>query len=58
MSPKSGCAGSVINLLQMDAFNHQVIVEKAVLEKECSRMLSDFFKNMRKKNKTDATSEI
>lgn len=47
MSPKSGCGGSVINLLQMEEFNHQVFLIKGVLEKECSKMLSDFFKKLR-----------
>jgi tRNA(adenine34) deaminase len=47
MSPKSGCAGSVVNLLQMEQFNHQVFVVKGILEKQCSTMLSDFFKSMR-----------
>ena len=30
MNPKAGCAGSVLNLLQMAAFNHQVEIEKGV----------------------------
>ena len=47
MSPKSGCAGSIINLLQMDEFNHRVETEQGVLEKECSEMLSGFFINLR-----------
>ena len=47
MSPKSGCGRSVINLLQMEEFNHQVFLIKGVLEKECSKMLSDFFKKLR-----------
>ena len=41
MNPKAGCAGSVLNLLQMAAFNHQVEIEKGVLEEECSTMLSE-----------------
>ena len=51
MNPKAGCAGSVLNLLQMAAFNHQVEIEKGVLEEECSMMLSDFFRELRKKKK-------
>ena len=51
MSPKSGCAGSIINLLQMEEFNHQVEIERGVLEEECSRLLSDFFLDLRKKLK-------
>lgn len=49
MNPKAGCAGSVLNLLQVEAFNHQVEIERGVLEAECSAMLSDFFRELRKK---------
>lgn len=51
MNPKAGCAGSVINLLQMAAFNHQVEIERGVLETECSEMLSSFFRLLREKKK-------
>ncbi len=47
MSPKSGCAGSILNLLQVEKFNHQVEIESGVCEKECSTMLSDFFAMLR-----------
>ncbi len=47
MNPKAGCAGSVLNLLEMDGFNHKVEVESGVLEEECSTMLSGFFKELR-----------
>ena len=50
MNPKAGC-GSILNLLQMEEFNHQVDVTRGVLEEECSRMLSDFFRNLRRKQK-------
>ena len=53
MNPKAGCAGSVLNLLQMAAFNHQVEIEKGVLEEECSTMLSDFFRELREKKKRE-----
>ena len=51
MNPKGGCAGSVLNLLQMSQFNHQVEIEKGVLGEECSQMLSNFFKELRKRKK-------
>ena len=51
MNPKAGCAGSVLNLLQMSQFNHQVEIEKGVLGEECSQMLSNFFKELRKRKK-------
>ena len=49
MNPKAGCAGSVLNLLQVERFNHQVEFEHGVLEEECSKVLQDFFKELRKK---------
>lgn len=52
MNPKAGCAGSVINLLQMKEFNHQVEMVTGVLEEECSTMLSTFFQELREKKKT------
>ena len=51
MNPKAGCAGSVINLLQMKQFNHQVEMERGILEEECSTMLSTFFQELREKKK-------
>lgn len=53
MSPKSGCAGSILNLLQMEEFNHQVEITKGVLADECSVMLSDFFTDLRKRLKCE-----
>lgn len=53
MNPKAGCAGSVLNLLQMDQFNHQVEIVQGVLEQECSEMLSTFFKELREKKKQE-----
>lgn len=47
MSPKAGCAGSVLNILQMPEFNHQAEIVQGVMEEECSRMLSDFFSELR-----------
>lgn len=53
MNAKAGCAGSVLNLLQVERFNHQAEIIKGVLEEECSEMLTDFFRRLRqtKKNK-------
>ena len=44
---KAGCAGSVLNLLQVEGFNHQVALTEGILEEACSRMLSDFFRRLR-----------
>lgn len=51
MNPKAGCAGSILNLLQMEEFNHQVIITKGILGEECSNLLKKFFKELRIKNK-------
>ena len=53
MNPKAGCAGSILNVLQMEEFNHQVEIERGVLEEECSEMLTSFFKNLRKRLKVE-----
>jgi len=53
MNAKAGCAGSILNLLQMDEFNHQVETEYGVLETECSEILKQFFKELRIKNKNE-----
>ena len=51
MNPKAGCAGSVVNLLQMEGFNHRVEVEQGILEEECSQMMSGFFRELRLRKK-------
>ena len=53
MNPKAGCAGSVLNLLQIEQFNHQVEVIYDVLKEECSTMLSDFFRSLRELKKQE-----
>lgn len=47
MNPKAGCGGSILNILEMPEFNHQVKVTRGVLEQECSAMLTEFFKELR-----------
>ena len=51
MNPKAGCGGSILNLLEMEEFNHQVDVTRGVLDEECSEMLSAFFRELRRKQK-------
>jgi tRNA(adenine34) deaminase len=53
MNPKAGCAGSVMNILQSEQFNHQVKITKGVLEEECSAMLSGFFRKLREQKKQE-----
>ena len=47
MNPKAGCAGSVMDLLNVEKFNHQVETVTGVCREECSEMLSAFFKRLR-----------
>lgn len=47
MNAKAGCAGSVINLLQMDGFNHRVDITTGILQEECRSMMQNFFKKLR-----------
>lgn len=49
MNKKAGCAGSIINLLNMEEFNHRAMFESGVLKEECSTLMKDFFKELRKK---------
>lgn len=49
MNAKAGCAGSVINILQMEGFNHRVEIVKGVLEGECKSIMQEFFKELRKR---------
>ncbi len=57
MNPKAGCAGSVVNLLQMEGFNHKVEIQTGVLEEECSQMMSGFFRELRLRKKASQGAE-
>lgn len=52
-NPKAGCAGSILNLLQMPEFNHQVEITEGIRGEECSRMLKTFFKDLRRRLKEE-----
>jgi len=47
--PKAGAAGSVIDVLGTEKFNHRVRVEWCILEDKCSDILKDFFRKLRQK---------
>ncbi|RXT09131.1 tRNA adenosine(34) deaminase TadA [Ammoniphilus sp. CFH 90114] len=49
--PKAGCAGTLMNLLQEERFNHQVEVDSGILQESCSHVLKDFFRELRNKKK-------
>lgn len=51
--PKAGCAGTLMNLLNDNRFNHQTDVELGILEEECGVMLSTFFKQLRERKKKE-----
>lgn len=52
MNKKAGCAGSILNILEMKEFNHRVNVTRHVLDEECSTLLSSFFTKLRIKKKS------
>ena len=52
-SPKAGCGGTVLNILENPEFNHQVDVTRGVLENDCSDILKEFFNDLRKRNKAE-----
>ncbi len=54
MDPKAGCAGSLMNLLQEERFNHQVEMMQGVREEECSELLKNFFRSLRERRKKKA----
>lgn len=49
--PKAGCAGTFMNILQDERFNHQCEVSSGVLQEECSGILTAFFKELRERKK-------
>ena len=53
MNPKAGCGGSILNILEMPRFNHQVQVERGVLGEECTELLTTFFRELRERNRLE-----
>ena len=51
--PKTGVAGSVLNLFSQEKLNHQTTVTSGVLAQECSQLLSDFFAQRRLQKKSN-----
>ena len=58
--PKGGCAGTLMNLLEEEKFNHQAEVEGGVLEEECGQLLTNFFRKIRleKKQKKEVKDSL
>ncbi len=60
MEPKAGACGSVFNIVQEKRLNHNVNIHTGILEEECSRILKDFFRQLRinkDKEKNDQRTE-
>ena len=51
MDEKTGAAGSVLNMFNDYKFNHNVEYENNILKEECSKILKDFFNELRKTKK-------
>ena len=51
MDPKAGACGSVFNIAEEDRLNHRINVERGILGEECSSIMKEFFKELRKKKK-------
>ncbi len=56
-NPKAGCAGSILNLLDIPAFNHQAELTEGVLGEECSALMTDFFRELRERRKKSLTKD-
>ena len=56
--PQAGTAGTFMNLLQDERFNHQVEVEQGILEDECKEILQTFFKGLRERNKQRKQAQL
>lgn len=52
--PKSGCCGTLMNLVEDSRFNHRAAVTKGILQEQCGELLSMFFQKLREKKKKAA----
>ena len=58
LNPKAGCAGSITDLLSEKRFNHQAEKVTGVLGEECSRLMKEFFRELRNKKKKEGMSVL
>ena len=56
--PKTGACGSKINLIEDVEFNHKIEIERNIMQKECEKILKDFFKTLRERNKNGKAKNI
>lgn len=54
MNAKAGCAGSILDLMHIQRFNHQVdtLLLDGEIHEECVELLKDFFRELRQKKLT------
>ena len=45
--PKTGAAGSVLDVFSSKQINHQTVIEGGMMAEECGQLLRDFFKDRR-----------
>lgn len=57
MDPKAGGCGSVFNIVEEKKLNHTVRVETGILQEECSRVLKDFFRDLRRTKEQKSEDE-
>ncbi len=53
MSPKSGCGGSLLNILRNGDFNHQAALTEGVLREESEALLKRFFRELRQRGREE-----
>lgn len=53
-SDKSGCAGSILNIVACDQLMHQSEITRDILVDECRQLLQQFFKDLRIRNRMAA----
>jgi tRNA(adenine34) deaminase len=56
--PKAGCAGTLMNLLQDNRFNHRCEVESGILEEQCGTILTQFFQKLRHRKKREKRNTL
>lgn len=48
MDPKGGAAGSLLSIPEDERFNHQTEIVQGIREEECSSIMKEFFRELRK----------
>lgn len=57
MDPKAGACGSVFNIVNDDRLNHRINVETGIMEEECSKLMKEFFAQLRNRKKNNKSEE-